>query len=65
MPQTSIGGNCKIGNNTFIGSGSNVHQNTNIGKNCKIGMGSIIINEIKDNHSVINFQRQVIQKINK
>jgi sugar O-acyltransferase (sialic acid O-acetyltransferase NeuD family) len=63
MPQSSIGGNCKIGKNTFIGSGSNIHQNTKIGINCKIGMGCIIIKKVKDNHSVINFQRQVIGKI--
>ena len=63
MPQSSIGGNCKIGKNTFIGSGSNIHQNTEVGMNCKIGMGSVIISKIKDNQSVINFQRQIIQKI--
>ncbi len=63
MPQTSIGGNCKIGRNTFIGSGSNIHQNIEIGKNCKIGMGSIIIKHVKDSNSVINYQRQIVQKI--
>ena len=64
MPQTSIGGNCKIGENTFIGSGSNIHQKIKIGKNCKVGMGSVVISEIKENHSVVNFQRQIKQKIN-
>ena len=63
MPQTSIGGNCKIGYNTFIGSGANIHQNIEIGKNCKIGMGSIIVKKIKNNHSVINYPRQIAQKI--
>ena len=29
---------CKIDDNTFIGSGSIVHQNVQIGKNCIIGM---------------------------
>ena len=64
MPQTSIGGNCNIGENTFIGSGSNIHQKIKNWKNCKVGMGSIVISEIKENHSVVNFQRQIKQKIN-
>ena len=62
MPQSSLGGNCKIEEETFIGSGCNILQNIKIGKNCEIGIGSLIIQNIEDRTSVKNYQRQTITK---
>jgi len=62
MPSVIVGGGCKIGKNTLIGSGAKIHQGIKIGKNCKIGMGTLISQNIKDNISVVNFPRQVIRQ---
>ena len=62
MPSVTIGGNCKVGKGTFIGSGAKVHQGIKIGDNCVIGMGSLVTNEVKNNTSVIDFPRKVVKK---
>ena len=62
MPSVTIGGNCKIGKGTFIGSAAKVHQGTKIGTNCVIGMGTLITSEVKNNSSVIDYPRKVVKK---
>ena len=62
MPSVTIGGNCTIGEQTFIGSGAKIYQEVEIGSNCKIGMGSLITNDIKKNTSVIDYPRKVVKK---
>jgi len=62
MPSVVIGGNCKIGEKTFIGSGAKIHQGLNIGSNCKIGMGALITSDIKNNMSVIDYPRKTIKE---
>ena len=59
MPTVTVGGNCEIEEQTFIGSGANIHQGAKIGKNCNIGMGSLIINNLKNNSSVVDHPRKV------
>ena len=63
MPSSIIGGNCAIEEGTIIAAGAKIHPQIKIGKNCSIGIGVNIIENIKSNTSVIEFQRQTkIQK---
>ena len=59
MPSVVIGGNCKIENNTLIGSGAKIHQGLKIGKNCKIGMGTLITNEVEENKIIVDYPRKI------
>ena len=60
---TSIGHNCIIGENTFIGPGCNILGGVKIGKNCLIGAGttiypSITVGEkVHHRHKQHNFKR--------
>ena len=63
MPGSIISGNCKIGNNTLIGSGAKIHQGLKIGKNCKIGMGTLITNEVKENKIIVDYPRKITKDI--
>lgn len=47
-----IGGNTTIGNQSTLGLGVSVRDNLRVGKNCSIGMGSVVVNDMPDNHSV-------------
>ena len=63
MPSAVIGGNCEIGEGTLISAGAKIHPKIRIGKNCSIGIGTNIIENIKNNTNLIEFQRQTkIQK---
>jgi len=64
MPSVLIGGNTQIGEKSFFGSGSKVHQGIKIGKKCMIGMGALITKDVDDNTSIVNFPRQITKKIN-
>ena len=65
MPSVSLGGNCIIKKETLIRSGALIHPNIKIGSNCKIGMGSLVIKDVKNNSSVVNYPRQIISNIKK
>lgn len=60
LPMATIGGYCNIGNNCIIGSGANIKPNIHIGTSCSIGIGSIIINDVKKNFSVISGSKNII-----
>jgi UDP-3-O-[3-hydroxymyristoyl] glucosamine N-acyltransferase len=47
-----IGGNTTIGDQSTLGLGVCVRDNLRLGKNCSIGMGSVVVNDMPDNHSV-------------
>ena len=65
MPSVVIGGDCSIKESTLVGSGALIHQNLKIGSNCLVGMGSVIVKDIKNNSSVINYPRQITSIIKK
>lgn len=44
---SSIGHDCEIGDNTFVGPGSNILGNVQVGKNCLIGSGTTIYPGVK------------------
>jgi len=60
LPLASIGGYCVIGNDCIIGSGANIKPEVNIGENCSIGIGTIIINNVKKNCSIISGNKNII-----
>ena len=62
MPSVTIGGNCYIGQNTLLGTGTKVLQNISIGDNCKIGIGCAVTSNIPNNSSVVDYQRKTIKK---
>ena len=58
----TIGGHSQVGNMTFIASGVDINRGIKIGNNCKIGIGSVIMNNIKDNTIVMDYPRLVMRK---
>ena len=48
-PSVTIGGNCKIGERSFIGLGSNIIDKIRIGKNVDLGAGSLVNKQLKSN----------------
>ena len=53
-----------VGKRCFIGAGSIIHQNASIGNDSFIGIGTNIVNKIKSNSYIVNYQR-IIKKSNK
>mgnify|MGYP001177876809 FL=1 len=45
-PGARVSGNCKIGNQVFLGTNSSLRQNLNIMSNANIGIGAVILNDI-------------------
>lgn len=48
-PSVTIGGKCKIGDESFIGLGSNIIDNISIGKKVILGAGSLVTRKLKSN----------------
>ena len=61
MPTVTIGGNCELGTETFIGSGANIREGIVIGKGCNIGMGSIVTSNIKSDTSTFDLPRKITE----
>jgi carbonic anhydrase/acetyltransferase-like protein (isoleucine patch superfamily) len=49
----TINGDCVLGKNIFIGSGSAISNQINIGDDVIVGMGSVVLKEIGNNKKVI------------
>ena len=64
MPFVVIGGNCKIDRSVMIGTRAIINQNINIGSNSIIGTGTVILENVKKNYSIVDFPRKVKRKIN-
>jgi UDP-3-O-[3-hydroxymyristoyl] glucosamine N-acyltransferase len=47
-----IGGNSSIGDRTSLGLGVFLRDNIKVGNDCSIGMGSVVVNDLPDHHSV-------------
>lgn len=63
MPSSTINGKCSIGEDCMIGSSSIFYQGVNVGKECVIGMGTILLKDVPDKTSVIDYPRKVIRNI--
>ncbi|WP_439504230.1 NeuD/PglB/VioB family sugar acetyltransferase [Sediminibacterium sp.] len=61
-PSVSTGGNTKILENVEIGIGSSIIQHITIGKNAIIGAGSVVINDVIDNSSVVGVPAKELRK---
>ena len=60
MPAATVNGNCKIDKNCILGAGSVIHPGVSIGRNCIIGLGSKVINNIKDNKTLMEMPRRIL-----
>jgi sugar O-acyltransferase (sialic acid O-acetyltransferase NeuD family) len=61
-PGVTMGGNVKIGKETWVGIGSTIKDNILIGENCYIGAGTNLINSIPDNSLVYGNPGKIIKK---
>ena len=63
-PSVTIGGNCKIGDETFLGLGSNIIDNILIGKKVVLGAGSLVTKTLKSHSTYFGVpaKRQRIYK---
>jgi len=52
-PKSTILGNCKIGNNVFIGANATILPNVSIGNNAIIGAGAVVVKNVKANQKVV------------
>ena len=59
-PSVCLNGSISMGEGVFLGSGVTVHQGVNIGDWTSVGIGSIIINNLGKNKSVMDMPRQII-----
>lgn len=60
MPAATINGNCKIDIKCVLGAGSVIHPGVSIGRNCVVGLGSKVINNIKDNKTLMEMPRRIL-----
>lgn len=63
-PGIKMAGYVKVGNCSFIGIGSSIKDKISIGNNVTIGMGSVVINNIKNNIIIVGIPAKKIIKKN-
>jgi sugar O-acyltransferase (sialic acid O-acetyltransferase NeuD family) len=59
-PSSTICGQVKVGESSFIGANSTVIQTINIGNYCIIGAGSVVIHNIPNNSKVVGNPARII-----
>lgn len=62
---TLIAGATKIGDNTFVAPHSTIKNSITIGKNVFVGIGSLVINDVPDNITVVGRPAVEIKKFKK
>lgn len=60
-PNVSISGNCKIGNNVFIGTGAIVLPTITVGNNVIIGAGAVVSKDLPDNCVAVGIPAKIIK----
>ena len=53
-----------IGNNVMISAGAKVLGSFSIGDNCKIGAGSVVLNEVPPNSTVVGVPGRIVKRDN-
>jgi UDP-perosamine 4-acetyltransferase len=64
-PQCALAGNVKIGENAFLGIGTNVIPNINIGDNTIIGAGGVVVSDIPSSVTAVGVPAKILNKGNK
>jgi len=59
-PSSTICGQVKVGESSFIGANSTIIQTIEVGKECIIGAGSVVIRNISNNSKVVGNPAKVI-----
>jgi len=62
---STLCGNVRVGERTWIGAGSVVIQGIRIGKGCMIGAGSVVVKDIPDNIEVMGNPARIIKENNR
>ena len=62
MPSACISGNVVIGAQTLVGAGAKILQGLNIGKNSVVGIGSVVLNDVPDDCTVLGYPARVVKK---
>lgn len=60
-PNVSISGNCRIGNNVFIGTGAIILPKISIGNNVVIGAGAVVSKDLPDNCVAVGIPAKIIK----
>ena len=60
-PSVNLSGNCNIGKCVEIGTGTQVIQGKSIGEYSIVGAGSVVINNIENNRTVVGVPAKVIK----
>jgi sugar O-acyltransferase (sialic acid O-acetyltransferase NeuD family) len=53
MPGVNIAGEVSIGDAVLLGAGCNIRNKVHIGNNAKVGMGSVVLHDVRDSHTVV------------
>lgn len=61
-PQCALAGNVKIGQNTFLGIGTNVIPNIHIGDNTIIGAGGVVVFDIPSYVTAVGVPARILNK---
>jgi len=59
-PGATINGTIKLNKGAFIGAGVVIHQGISVGEWSNIGIGSIVVQNVKDNNRLISLPRQIV-----
>ncbi|WP_417237037.1 acetyltransferase [Bizionia paragorgiae] len=61
-PNVSISGNCKLGNEVFVGTGAIILPNIKIGDRVTIGAGAVVTQNLPDNCVAVGVPAKIIKK---
>ena len=59
--RTTLNGDCIIGDNIFIGSGSIISNGVRVGDNVVVGAGSVVLKDIKNNEKIFGLWKEKIR----
>ena len=58
----NISGDCKIGDNVYIGTGATIKQGVSIASNTVIGMGAVVVKDINKEGTYVGNPAKILNK---
>jgi sugar O-acyltransferase (sialic acid O-acetyltransferase NeuD family) len=62
MPHADIAGSVTVGARSLIGAGAKILQGLSIGADATVGIGSVVLNDVPDRHTVMGYPARVVKK---